>query len=1429
MAFFCYVTDQLREDAKKHNIDDARVTSFASEVEKRQSLAGFDKFRPPFLVKKKFLGDQFRLIVTEKPVREHQVVVLLRILVRWSNDYINFHKDHSWAARPFSAELDEAHLKGWVDERTRVKPPPTLPSLSEVEKTFLWSSSSPEKNFDLMIFETFDWIQAIRDARIADRLIRLRGMILDAADGPDREVQILQSPDDKNLTILTCNLLAMRKCVLLSVHFGEQDNQLKTQKELWSGRLSSANAENVLRKCHRSYSLDVCFLEDQWMAVEKNPEANLALSPEEADILRSCDAHASQQCGLPLFINGRAGSGKSTLLQYLFAQCLLRWAGQPDWESDQQTHPLYVASSPELLKDASKVVGTLLKANHEHLLAAHPMDKSRLTGTDQFFRDFLQFMRSKLGTEADRLYPMPAYINYAKFRRLWMKRFGNEKKAIREFGPQVSWHVIRGLIKGRSVEDYYHKEDYDELPQEEQTISRQVYEAVYDYVWEPWYKPLCQAGKQWDTQDLIRYLLDKGLLTASHAAVFCDEAQDFTRLELEAIYRCCLFSNRMIDEQNAKRIPFVFAGDPFQTLNPTGFRWEAVRAAFTEKIMRSLYRSKDSTQVPKLNYRELTFNYRSSESIVHFCNSIQAVRARLFGHRSLSPQNTWQIDEVPWSPMFFESGNLQMEAALRDQSDLVLIVPCEEGEEGDYVKKDSYLERLVEIDETGTPRNVLSPARAKGLGFLRVALYGWSLREEARHLTDKLRSPEVPNLLVDQRLALEYFLNNLYVAASRAQRRLFVIDKEESRNSLWCFAFDQQHLEHVIRDLPNLDAWRKNTGCLMRGVPESFGEDHDDPRTLAVRFENEGMSNEDSYLLNQAAIQYSIAKEPAKAYKCRALAYLFDGKFRNAGEQFEKAGERKNAIDAYWQGRYHKEIVECAATHSEHAKNSRCRIAAYLNGNSQTLRGCRSLFDDLLKSAGINADLKSDLSSTLWNMAIQDAVKKSLDGMDQAKTELDPGEAGALADRLEQLGKLGAKTDPHQLARLCFASKRYQDVMNLLSAEVNLDLYRDAQALCLISQSKPVDGKYKPEEARIVADYYFRRKEYAKASGFYREIPNSDRVLECLRLSQSEASRSVGEAVLVENSLRSLIVDAKWQSLLSFLTKGQPSLKKGDSWQQSNCKAVLDRISQDRMIYRIVVPALACSNDLSNAEGRIQQPVSEFLASKLIETEFSAWKMDLNRRVAGAAIERAGRDIDAIRFYENWRDSADSPGDREHAERRWVVCKRRQANRQEREGREEKANSYRQSAEKVMEKYGWTTESVPDAFPEIEAQGAALTAGTGETNEPRTRITTDGANTVMNEKIPGDREGTLGFLSYRLIGSKGWINLDSQDGLRSRVLIRARKVTCDDGLSLKENDDGTKECEEWGLKIRWLSDMEVELWLEKMDCKVTILDTQNQG
>ena len=133
--------------------------------------------------------------------------------------------------------------------------------------------------------------------------------------------------------------------------------------------------------------------------------------------------------------------------------------------------------------------------------------------------------------------------------------------------------------------------------------------------------------------------------------VFCDESQDFTNLELELIERLSLFSERQIEPHQLRDVPYAFAGDPFQTLNPTGFDWGATQASFHDNIVRQL--DPHGRGRLRFNYQELSFNYRSSEHIVRLTNLVQLLRARMFGLKGILPQHTWSRRESI-SPFYYE-------------------------------------------------------------------------------------------------------------------------------------------------------------------------------------------------------------------------------------------------------------------------------------------------------------------------------------------------------------------------------------------------------------------------------------------------------------------------------------------------------------------------------------------------------------------------------------------------------------------------------------------------------------------------------------------------------------------------------------------------------------------------------------------------------
>ena len=355
---------------------------------------------------------------------------------------------------------------------------------------------------------------------------------------------------------------------------------------------SENSAETLARYACRAYPAmvlagDLYF----WSNIEKKGSGNMALSPEETQLLQSVEC--SPNGAYPLFINGRAGSGKSTILQYLFSYYMEYYFKYRSSAGAERTPlpPLYLTWSTTLLETARKNVEAFLKCStrdlgdDERQITDHDMEET-FSGA---FRSFQSFMLEQIPPEQRALFKPDRHISYMRFVEMWRDKFGNEQE-ICKLGPEICWHIIRTFIKGTDIEDFLEPEDYLVGLRKEQTVSRQNYELVFKNVWEKWYRELTvgvndEPGPWWDDQDLIRYVIRHNYCNLEYPVVFCDEAQDFTRIELNAILNLSLFSHRKIHSYEVSQLPFAFAGDPFQTLNPTGFRWEAIKNSFVERFI----------------------------------------------------------------------------------------------------------------------------------------------------------------------------------------------------------------------------------------------------------------------------------------------------------------------------------------------------------------------------------------------------------------------------------------------------------------------------------------------------------------------------------------------------------------------------------------------------------------------------------------------------------------------------------------------------------------------------------------------------------------------------------------------------------------------------------------------------------------------------
>jgi hypothetical protein len=802
MSILTYITPEAEAEAKRH----ARFNELKTlliKIEEEQSLA----LLPPFSDRrffKKSLGRDYRILFSRHVQGGHILLCVFAFMSRGNKTYdtlwqrIKFYPDNLYSH--IEAENSTHFAKRVADFEYHPEPPrPPEPD----EREFLWLNCGGKLSQQVIVLETEAWM----NAQAKDRFVRsgnaihrlLQEQVYDAVDTfldnrsqvtPYLEPSYLDGEDFRvNLQYFP----AYHLLLLLDLTEKEVDEPVQAFT-------ADVKREALIQKARRAYPLDVFLLNSgEFAQIQKQQEGNLALSPEESNILDQ--VYGLTQDRFPLFINGRAGSGKSTILQYLLKDYL--YLSIKHWEPDVAHTPLYLTYSTKLRDAAIAHVNKLLAANADFLLKQGKQWQQRYAAHkdeifSRTFKLFREFLIELLPEESRSRFVPERRIGYTQFKRLWAQTMA--RRAERRYSADLVWHVLRTYIKGMAhgAGSYFTPDDYQALSRKQKTVSDADFTEIYNQLWERWYRPHCEQTGEWDDQDLALTVLADASFPRTYPAVFCDEAQDFTAIELKILYHLSLFSERSVPAYDIGHIPFVFAGDPLQTLNPTGFRWEAVKSSFHNYLLAPIERRARSKT--GFNYQELLANYRSSRKIVDFCNYIQLLRLCLFGDSyGIKPQTAWFPRTDGMTP-FLYSINAPKAQELLGSNALVIIPDCHEDEEAEYVRNDSLLRQVVERDEAGTPSTVLSPNMAKGLEYDEVVVLYRFGTTCPKTLLDRLKGqgPKDPGPAVT--IEWEYFLNRLYVAASRARQRLVILDEPEAFESFWSF-MQNMDAEHMVRHL----------------------------------------------------------------------------------------------------------------------------------------------------------------------------------------------------------------------------------------------------------------------------------------------------------------------------------------------------------------------------------------------------------------------------------------------------------------------------------------------------------------------------------------------------------------------------------------------------------------------------------------------------
>ena len=658
--------------------------------------------------------------------------------------------------------------------------------------------------------------------------------------------------------------------------------------------LSDARLLKQARKGYPDWIL--CGDFEDWKKLENDDEANLALSEEEIELLN--------RTPYPYFVNGLAGSGKSTILYYLFAHAY----------SYQEIKPLdliFLSYSPKLITKAKSVIKALLRTNPSYY--GFKFTEAEETKLEACFWPFQKFLISNfLDTESEvELFTSSKHLSYEVFQKDYT--LNCKLNEARNYKAAMVWSVIRSFIKGRDYRSTFNVDDYNGLHKNDRTVEVADYEIIYK-IWKNWYLPTYE-GKRWDDLDLVRLVLQK--MDAGHSfklydIIYCDEAQDFTAIENDLILRLSKYTN--FDLNGYQEIPIAYAGDPNQTVNPTGFNWKRLKEIFDKSF------SELVGNHIKLSEKTLNNNYRSKKTIVELANTLQYIRKCFLTDDVLKPQEQWNPQANPIPGFFF----LTKDDGTEDDSKTIVAGFAKTeciitGADGEYERKLDNKNELTE-DSTSIDDALLSSIEnktklytavsSKGLEFKAVLLYRFA--DQLPQAFEKILANE-KIINESDRYELSHFFTKLYIAVSRAKEVLYIADTQENYDKFWKYFIDNSFVKTLLCDKQDSDLWVQKVGGIELGDPTEYLSrmaENFNPLETALRIFEDAKLEKNAKDMSRAVGYFEEAGDYAKAEESKAYVLLYSHDYLKAGRNFLDLGMTASATDAFWQGCCWPELVQ---------------------------------------------------------------------------------------------------------------------------------------------------------------------------------------------------------------------------------------------------------------------------------------------------------------------------------------------------------------------------------------------------------------------------------------------------------------------------------------------------------------------------------------
>lgn len=472
---------------------------------------------------------------------------------------------------------------------------------------------------------------------------------------------------------------------------------------------------------------------------QNDASADLMLTPEQEQLTLLSE---------PVILNGSAGSGKSTVIVHSLA-------------IHQKAHPgvpaLYVTFLPDLRKNAEALYDGLQR----HV--SGPIERP----------EFLTYSEVCARVVAAGGGTLPQSLFSERDFQLWLKSWLRRQRGLRlELPTPALWCEIRGVVKGRNGDPrqpMLSLPDYEALADAEGMVPRAYRKDVWR-VAQAYQNHLADQNRQ-DEMDMTRLALaavENDGPNLTYSAIFCDEVQDLTQLQLSLLFR--------IWKTNKARL--FMAGDVHQVIYPSAFRWS--------DIMRVFYGPDGQT----MRYRSevLTRNFRSSGGILRLAEaSLKGLKHSLLRPFLKDGQTRWTdppeeayIGPPGLPPVRIEATEeecLQSLRALPASAKRVILTRTTEQRDwldnrlnGAVSQSPMIQSPMPTVIEQHGRENIFCVDEYKGLEADCVVL--WRFFESSEDFWAKVAATGEAKGLYD--ILIE--CNRLYVALTRAQRYLAIFD-----------------------------------------------------------------------------------------------------------------------------------------------------------------------------------------------------------------------------------------------------------------------------------------------------------------------------------------------------------------------------------------------------------------------------------------------------------------------------------------------------------------------------------------------------------------------------------------------------------------------------------------------------------------------------